>query len=246
MSADPHRRHVASGLAASSTCKYVQCMLRPDRNPPRIVERVAGRQGELVLRAAGNDYEIITNGVFLMDTRNGESERLLARVALRHRRELSRLLIGGLGVGFSLVEALRSDLLERVTVVEIEPAVIEWNRTYLASHSRNALADPRVEVVCEELVAWRGRAGESFDGICLDVDNGPAWTVTDANAALYSNDGLELLRNRLEPGGALTVWSAAEDHGFTERLRRALGRLEIFTVPMPPGEPDVIYTAWRS
>jgi spermidine synthase len=227
-------------------CKYVQCMLRPDRNPPWIVERVAGRQGELVLRAAGNDYEIITNGVFLMDTRNGESERLLARVALRHRRELSRLLIGGLGVGFSLVEALRSDLLERVTVVEIEPAVIEWNRTYLASHSRNALADPRVEVVCEDLVAWLGRAGESFDGICLDVDNGPAWTVTDANAALYSNDGLELLRNRLEPGGALTVWSAAEDHGFAERLRRALGRLEIFTVPMPPGEPDVIYAAWRS
>jgi spermidine synthase len=174
-------------------------MLRPDRNPPRIVERVAGRQGELVLRAAGNDYEIINNGVSLMDTRKGEPERLLAQVALRHRRELSRLLIGGLGVGFSLVEALRSDLLERVTVVEIEPAVIEWNRTYLASHSRNALADPRVEVVCEELVAWLGRAGESFDGICLDVDNCPAWTVTDANAALYSNDGLELLRNRLEP-----------------------------------------------
>jgi spermidine synthase len=113
MSAESHRRRVASGLAASSTCKYVQCVLRPDRNPPRIVERVTGRQDELVLRAAGNDYKIITNGVFLMDTRNGESERLLARVALRHRRELSRLLIGGLGVGFSLAEELRSDLLER-------------------------------------------------------------------------------------------------------------------------------------
>jgi spermidine synthase len=217
----------------------------PDRNPSRVVERVAGRQGELVLRAVGNDYEIISNGVFLMDTRNGESERLLARVALRHRRG-SRLLISGLGVGFSLVEALRSDLLERVTVVEIEPAVIEWNRTYLASRSGDALADPRVEVVCEDLVAWLGRAGESFDGICLDVDNGPAWTITNANGALYSNDGLDLLRNRLKPGGALTVWSAAEDHGFAKRLRSVLGRLETFPVPVPLGEPDVIYAAWRS
>jgi spermidine synthase len=96
-------------------------MLEPDRNPPRVVERVAGRQGELVLRADGNDYEIISNGVFLMDTRNGESERLLARVALRHRREQSRLLIGGLGVGFSLVEALRSDLLECTLFLSCSP-----------------------------------------------------------------------------------------------------------------------------
>jgi spermidine synthase len=156
------------------------------------------------------------------------------------------LLIGGLGVGFSLVEALRSDLLERVTVVEIEPAVIAWNRTYLASRSGHALADARVEVVCEDLVAWLKRAGESFDGICLDVDNGPAWTITNTNGVLYSNDGLDLLRNRLKSGGALTVWSAAEDHDFAERLRSVLGRLETFTVPVPPGEPDVIYAAWRS
>jgi spermidine synthase len=156
------------------------------------------------------------------------------------------LLIGGLGVGFSLVEALRSDLLERVTVVEIEPAVIEWNRTYLACRSGDALADPRVEVVCGDLVAWLGRAGESFDGICLDVDNGPVWTITDANRALYTNDGLDLLRNRLKPGGALTVWSAAEDHGFAKRLRSVLGRIETFTVPVHQGEPDIIYAAWRS
>jgi spermidine synthase len=122
-------------------------MLGPDRNPPRVVEQVAGRHGELVLRTVGNDYEIISNGVFLMDTRNGESERLLARVALRHRREPSHLLIGGLGVGFSLAEAMRSDLLERVTVVEIESAVIEWNRTYLASRS-GARARRPARVMC--------------------------------------------------------------------------------------------------
>lgn len=147
-------------------------MLRPDRNPPRILERLAGRQGELVLRAAGNDYEIINNGVFLMDTRNGESERLLARVALRHRREQSRLLIGGLGVGFSLVEALRSDLLERVTVVEIEPAVIEWNRTYLASHSRRH-SPTRGSRLCAR-TWWLGSGGPG------NRSTGSAWTLTMA------------------------------------------------------------------
>jgi spermidine synthase len=100
--------------------------------------------------------------------------------------------------------------------------------------------------VCEDLVAWLGRTEESFDGICLDIDNGSAWTITDANRVLYSNDGLGLLRKRLKPGGALTVWSAAEDHGFAERLWGVLGSLETFTVSVPLGEPDVIYAAWRS
>ncbi len=125
-----------------------------DTNTSRVIERARGRQGELVLRAVGDHYEIISNGVFLMDTRNGESERQLVRLALRDRPGRLRLLIGGLGVGFSLAEALRSPQVERVTVVEIEPEVVEWSRTYLASFSGGALSDPRVEVVNDDLVAW--------------------------------------------------------------------------------------------
>ena len=216
-----------------------------DETSPRILERVAGRQGELVLRHHGEDFEVIGNGMFLMDTRDGASERLLVRVALRDLRPRARLLIGGLGVGFSLAEALRSELVERVTVVEIEPAVIEWNETHLAARSGHALADPRVEVVCADLVAWLERPGPPFDAICLDVDNGPEWTVTDANAVLYSDPGLALLRERLAPGGALTIWSATDVDGFAARLRRVLGRAETFTVEVPRGEPDVVYAAWR-
>ena len=212
---------------------------------PTVVERAAGRLGELALRAVGDHYEIISNGVFLMDTRNGSSERLLVRLALREAPNRARLLIGGLGVGFSLAEALRSDGLERVTVVEIEPTIIAWGRTHLSAFSRQALSDPRVEIVNDDLAIWIKADVGPFDAICLDIDNGPLWTVADANAALYSDEGLALLRERLRPGGTLTVWSAAEARGFADRLRRAFGKAEAVSVPAPRGEPDVIYVASR-
>lgn len=213
--------------------------------PPLVLERVAGRLGELVLRRHGRDFEVISNGVFLMDTRNGVSERLLVRVALRDLRGPARLLIGGLGVGFSLAEALVSDLVEQVMLVEIEPAVIEWNRTHLAARSGAVLEDPRVEVVCADLVDWLGSTAERFAAICLDVDNGPGWTVAEANGRLYSQEGLELLREHLVPGGALTIWSASSVDEFASRLRRVFGRVERFTVEVPRGEPDVVYAARR-
>jgi len=213
--------------------------------PPLVLERVAGRLGELVLRRHGRDFEVISNGVFLMDTRNGVSERLLVRVALRDLRGPARLLIGGLGVGFSLAEALVSHLVQQVLLVEIEPAVIEWNRTHLAARSGAVLEDPRVEVVCADLVGWLGSTAERFAAICLDVDNGPGWTVAEANGRLYSQEGLELLREHLVPGGALTIWSASSVDEFASRLRRVFGRVERFTVEVPRGEPDVVYAARR-
>lgn len=216
-----------------------------DADPSRIVDRAPGRQGELALRAVGAQYEIISNGVFLMDTRNGESERLLVRLAVRGRPRQSRLLIGGLGVGFSLAEALLSPRLEHVTVVEIEPKIVEWCRTWLAPSSGNAISDPRVEVVIEDIGSFLDRGREPFDAICLDVDNGPSWTVADANRTLYSEEGLALFHERLKPGGALTIWSAAEVEGFAERLRSVFARVDVVSVPAPRGEPDVIYVALR-
>ncbi len=223
----------------------VEPMPMKDANASMIVERAPGRQGELALRAVGEHYEIISNGVFLMDTRNGESERLLARLALRSRRDRSSLLIAGLGVGFSLAEALRCDCLEHVTVVEIEPKIVEWNQARLASCSGDALSDPRVRVVIEDVVTWLDQEREPFDGICLDVDNGPAWTVTRANGMLYGDERLALLYGRLNPGGILTIWSAAEVQGFAERLGRVFDSVEIHSVPVRRGEPDIIYVASR-
>jgi spermidine synthase len=216
-----------------------------EADSPRVLERVAGRLGELVLRGDGTDFEVISNGVFLMDTRGGASERLLVRAALDRLGGPARLLIGGLGVGVSLAEALASELVERVTVVEIEPAVVGWNRTHLAARSGNPLGDPRVEVVVADLVEWLRSTGERFGAICLDVDNGPGWTVVDGNRALYNDAGLALLRQRLLPGGALSVWSAGGAGEFEVRLRRVFGRVERFAVEVPRGEPDVVYAASR-
>jgi spermidine synthase len=197
-----------------------------------------------VLRRVGDDYEVISNGVFLMDTRNGESERLLVRAALDRLPGHGpvRMLIGGLGVGFSLAEALRSPRVT-VTVVELEPAVIGWHATHLQPFSEGALGDARVTVERADLPAFLRRAPERYDAICLDIDNGPDWTVTAGNAELYGPDGLDLLAGRLTRGGVLAVWSAGAAPAFAARLRARFTGVEILEVPVPRGEPDIVYLA---
>lgn len=206
------------------------------------VERLTTARGELVLRRDGEHHEIVSNGVFLMDTRDGRSERELVRAALRSAPAGSRVLIGGLGVGFSLAEALRSPNVGRVTVVEIEPAVVRWNRTHFGGH----LDDPRVTVVVEDLGTWLPAGDDEHDAICLDVDNGPEWTVTDANAALYGDRGLDAVDLRLAPGGALAVWSASAAPAFESRLRRRYSSVDVVEIAVPRGEPDVVYVARRA
>jgi spermidine synthase len=208
------------------------------------VERRLTSRGELVLRRDGEHYEIISNGVFLMDTRNGESERELVRVALEPCRGPARLLLGGLGVGFSLATALRSPVVAEVTVVEVEPAVVAWHAEGgpLAAFS-GGLADPRVTVATADLAAWLGAGTDRYDTVCLDVDNGPEWTVTSDNATLYGDSGLDAIDRRLAPGGVLAVWSAAAAPDFERRLRVRYADVTVHTVPVPRGEPDVIYRA---
>jgi spermidine synthase len=206
-----------------------------------VVERRATPHGELALRSCGDHYEIISNGVFLMDTRGGESERLLVRAALDMVDRPARILIAGLGVGFSLVAALRHRHARQVTVVEWEPAVIAWHHTHLAASSDEALRDPRVTVVCADFLDWLWQAHDRFDVICVDIDNGPDWRVTDGNAAVYGDDGLTALRRRLNAGGALTVWSAAPSPAFEARLRRHFATVRVLTVEVARGVPDHIY-----
>ena len=226
-----HRTHEACGGAG----------------PPMVVDRAIGvTGGDLVLRRVAADFEIISNGVFLMDTRRGESERLLVRAALDRLRDPAHLLLGGLGVGFSLAEAVAgSPAGGTVTVVELEPAVIGWHRTHLRPYSAGALDDPRVTVTCADLIDWLPGAPNRFDAICLDIDNGPDWTVADRNARLYGEGGLGLLADRLTAGGVLAVWSAAAAPAYEARLRARFGEVEVRTVRVPRGEPDVIYLAHR-
>ncbi|MEV0644421.1 spermidine synthase [Phytomonospora sp. NPDC050363] len=214
-----------------------------------VLSRVHGRQGELVLRRVDGHFEIISNGVFLMDTRNGESERVLVGAAVDAvKADGVRLLIGGLGVGFSLAEAVSNPRVGEVTVVECEPSVIAWHGSHLSDFSAGAVGDREVTVVCADLLAWLRQAPDDlfFDVMCLDIDNGPDWTVTPANAALYGESGLELLVSRLAPGGAVAFWSAAASEVFAERLASRFASVRTVEVSVPRGPADVVYVACAS
>jgi spermidine synthase len=209
-----------------------------------VYERSAGENGELVLRGDGRHFEIISNGVFLMDTRAGESERLLVRAALERVARPADVLIGGLGVGFSLAEALAPPPARTVTVIEREPAVIAWHTTHLRPCTGGAVGgDPRVRVERADLLAWLRATDATYDVVCLDIDNGPEWTVTEGNAALYGPAGLELVTARLRPGGVLAVWSAAAAPAFETSLRERFTEVAVRPVRVARGEPDVVYLA---
>lgn len=213
---------------------------------PVVVERAASPRGEIVLRRAGTDFEIISNGVFLMDTRDGRSERLLVAAALDAcRAPAPRVLIGGLGVGFSLAEAARATRAERIDVVEISPEIIRWHRTQLRHLAGPALADPRVRVVNADLADWLAGRPRCYDVVCLDVDNGPQWTVSEENRALYGPAGLRLISRSLRAGGVAAVWCAAPAPAFERRLRRRFRGVRALETPVARGQPDVVYLGRR-
>jgi spermidine synthase len=219
--------------------------VRPSpEDAPVVVDRRETDRGELVLRRAGGHFEVIADGMFLMDTRDGRSERALVTAAAAGRTGL-RLLLGGLGVGFSLDEALRGDGAREVVVAEVEPVVAEWARTHLRGVTANGLDDPRVRLELRDVRAVLDTAGDPFDAICLDVDNGPGWLVHPANAALYTDAGLGLMRRRLAADGRLAVWAAAPEAEFEAGLRRTFAAVDVLRFPVVRGPDDVVYVARR-
>ncbi|MEU7060408.1 spermidine synthase [Streptomyces sp. NPDC046197] len=216
---------------------------------PVVLDRREGPHGEVVLRRHGGLLQIIVNGCFLMDTSDGRSERVLvdaAAGALDGRTE-PHVLIGGLGVGFSLARAAADPRWGRITVVERESAVIDWHRTGpLAELTAEALADPRTEIVEADLIDYVIETSDTFDALCLDIDNGPAWTVTDGNGGLYEPAGLASCASVLSNGGVLAVWSAQPSPEFEGTLRN-VGFQQVRTeeIPVARGVPDVVHLAVR-
>jgi spermidine synthase len=212
-----------------------------------VLDRVDTPRGELVLRRVGDDLEIVSNGVFLMDTRDGRSERALVREAVAAHGTARDLLVGGLGVGFSLVEAVGLGELTTIDVVEIEPALVGWHRTHLADRTSDALADQRVQVVVADVADHLAAHPSTYDVVCLDVDNGPDWTVTEANAGLYGEAGLDRCLAALRTGGVLAVWSADAAPTYEALLRAHLDDVRVLTVEahVDRGGPDVVYLGRR-
>ncbi|MFF9484192.1 spermidine synthase [Streptomyces sp. NPDC014676] len=217
---------------------------------PEVLDRREGPYGEVVLRRHGDLLQIIANGCFLMDTSDGRSERRLvdaALAALDARVTEPHVLIGGLGVGFSLAHAAGQPRWGRIAVVEREPAIVEWHRAGpLSGLSARALADPRTEIVDADLVRYLDETSDTFDALCLDIDNGPDWTVTEDNEGLYSAAGLAACARVLRPGGVLAVWSAKPSPEFEGTLRNA-GFQQVRTeeIPVARGVPDVVHLGVR-
>jgi spermidine synthase len=185
---------------------------------------VPGGEGSLRLMQRGTEFSIRLDRYELMNSRLSGSEQALAATACERirSRKAPRILIGGLGMGFTLraaLAALGPDA--RVTVAELVPAVIAWARGPMSDVFGDSLADSRA-TIREADVGELIRSGASaFDAILLDVDNGPDGLTRRANDALYGLAGLGAARRALRAGGVLAVWSAKPDPKFTARLRKA-------------------------
>jgi spermidine synthase len=190
--------------------------------------------GELGLYEHGDDLVIkVMGGQDLMSTRTHGSADALADLTCPGvaKRERARVLIGGLGVGFTLAAALSHlgpDA--EVVVAELVPGVVEWNRGALGEHAGHPLRDERVTVEEVDVSLILRASGRAFDAILLDVDNGPEGLTRRGNDWLYSKAGLNVSFRALRPRGVLGVWSAGTDRAFTKRLGQA--GFEVEEVPV--------------
>lgn len=202
--------------------------------------------GELRLMKRGDEYSIMLGSNELMNSRLSGSEEALARLACAELgRPNPNILIGGLGMGFTLRAALEEVGADaRLTVAELVPAVVRWAREPMAHIFGTSLDDPRVTIAeadVADLIAGE-RAG--YDAILLDVDNGPDGLTWEGNDRLYSRQGLGAARAALRPGGVLAIWSAAPDRKFAQRLGSAGFRVEEHVLRARGGKSGARQIVW--
>lgn len=177
----------------------------------------------ITLTRQDREFIILAAGKPLMSSRMHGSEQALATLGCRGlRRAEPQVLVGGLGMGFTLratLDALPADA--SIVVGELIPAVVEWNRGPLGSLADHPLRDRRVRIALGDVAETIRAAHRAFDAILLDVDNGPDAFTASGNASLYSDSGLAAAMRALTPGGVLAVWSAWEDRKFEQRLKYA-------------------------
>ncbi len=185
---------------------------------------IPGEAGELRLKQRGSEFSIMLGSNELMNSRLSGSEEALATLSyerLKNRPRLS-ILIGGLGMGFTLRAALAvlpQDAM--VVVAELVPAVVSWAKGPMAEVFKGCLDDPRVSIHQGDVSAFIRASHAKFDAILLDVDNGPDGLTRQSNDALYDLNGLRASRNAMRPGGVLAVWSSGPDARFTRRVKES-------------------------
>jgi spermidine synthase len=215
-------------------------------------ESVPDDDGTLYLMSRGTEYAIHVNGRELMTNRMHGSEDALSDLACDRLKDLenARVLVGGLGMGFTLSAVLRRiGPSAHVTVSELMPAVVRWNAKYTGKAARYPLRDPRVAVYIGDVGDLVEEPERRWSAILLDVDNGPRALTRPTNGWLYTASGLHAARAALIPGGILGIWSAAGDKSFTRRLRKCGFETEILRYTedgRPTKDNDGTHVLWMA
>jgi spermidine synthase len=231
--------------------------------------RSVSERGELVLlRRADSTLELRVNGLFAMDTAETTSERLLASRALESVDTATvglSVLVGGLGLGFTVAALLDDPRVARVVVAEIEPDLVRWHRDGIvpsptlnpfwaagaphngsdlrpASGQQTLLDDPRVEVVVADVGDFVvAQKAQTYDLVLLDVDNGPGFLLYDRNAAIYREPFLTACRAALRPGGSVAIWSAGASASLADAVGTVFGTTEVVPVSVNLNERRTHY-----
>jgi spermidine synthase len=203
--------------------------------------QIPNNGGELKLSQRDQEFSIRLSGIRgeLMNSRLFNSEQKLAELGCAHLKttENAKVLVGGLGMGYTLASTLSAlPASATVTVAELIPEVIEWNRGPLGNCAGQPLSDPRSRVHCGDVVQLLADSQNRYDAILLDVDNGPEGLTHNDNNWLYSQHGLESICAALRPEGMLAVWSAGADSLFVIRLKKARFKVSVETVRARPGK----------
>ena len=214
--------------------------------------RVPGTDGELRLMRRGTEFSIMLGTNELMNSRLSGSEAALATLAAKKIEAVAKphVLIGGLGMGFTLRAALA--VLgggARIVVSELVPAVVAWARGPMAKIFGDSLSDPRVSIREMDVTEIIRSQRSKFDAILLDVDNGPEGLTRQANDALYNSSGLKAARAALRPGGVLAVWSSGPNASFSKRVAAVgfdVNEVQVRATGRGGGARHIIWIATKS
>lgn len=201
--------------------------------------KIPNEGGELTLSQRGDEFSIKISGKRgeLMNSRVYNSEKVLSQLGCAHIKPHhdAHILVGGLGMGYTLAAALKAvNADSQVTVAELIPEVVEWNKASLGSCAGNPLQDPRTQIHIGDVKELLTSRAPTFDAILLDVDNGPKGLTHEDNNWIYSEDGLKDIYDTLQPNGMLAIWSAGPDYLFTVRLKKIGFRVDTRSVQASP------------
>ena len=235
-----------NGFAGSppATCHYWDGVMKPRI---KIATARTPDGGEMVLYQHDSDFAIEINGQDLMNSRHHESELALARLGCAHLdgRKAPKILIGGLGMGYTLRQAL--DMLSsdaQVVVGELLGAVVEWNREFFGELNGRPLGDKRVDLKTGDIVELISGSKSRFDSILLDIDNGPNAMTDSGNRRLYGRQGIGACRRALREQGCLAVWSAEPSKKFEQLLISCSFHVRRFRAPAYKGSKSRSRFVW--